>query len=63
MIDYLKTVEKWCIQELWTEGPSDGNPFMDYEIAAEFKSKSGIGVCTRLLRWGRKILRTVHAVV
>lgn len=40
MIDYLKTVEKWCIQELRTEGPSDGNPFMDYEIAAEFKSKS-----------------------
>lgn len=33
------TIEKWCIFEKSFKGRSDGNPFCDYNIVAEFKSK------------------------
>lgn len=40
MVDYQKQVERWCVQEVWMEGPSDKNPFMDYEVSGEFTSKN-----------------------
>lgn len=38
--EYLLTVEKWGVQEIVCPGRDDGNPFVDYEIKAEFTSAS-----------------------
>lgn len=34
----MNTVEQWGVLELSFEGKKDGNPFMDYEIYAQFKN-------------------------
>lgn len=39
-VNYSKKVEKWCAQEIVCEGYREGNPFIDYNICAEFQSKS-----------------------
>lgn len=37
---FQKTVEKWGIFEVWCQGKTDGNPFVDYEITGTFTGKS-----------------------
>ncbi|MBR6664490.1 MAG: DUF5060 domain-containing protein [Lachnospiraceae bacterium] len=36
MNQYTKTVEKWNVFEIRTQGRTDGNPFADYEVWATF---------------------------
>ena len=36
MNQYTKTVEKWNVFEIRTQGRTDGNPFAEYEIRATF---------------------------
>ena len=37
---YQDTVERWCVFEVTVEGPTDGNPFVDYYIKGVFKGKN-----------------------
>lgn len=37
---YPQTVEKWCVFEITLEGPSDGNPFIDYNVRGKFCGKN-----------------------
>ena len=37
---YMKQVDKWDVQEISIEGYSDRNPFTDYNIMGEFRSKN-----------------------
>ena len=36
ILHYTQKVERWGIFEIALEGKSEGNPFTDYEIKAEF---------------------------
>ena len=37
---YPESVERWCVFEAAINGPSDGNPFLDYRIKGTFQSKN-----------------------
>lgn len=37
---YKNQVEKWDVFEVEFQGPAEGNPFTDYEVAGTFESKS-----------------------
>ncbi len=36
-VEYPRTVELWAVLEVAIDGPDHGNPFVDVELAAEFK--------------------------
>lgn len=40
MMKYEKSVEKWDVFEVSCQGKTEGNPFVDYDIKGEFKSKN-----------------------
>jgi hypothetical protein len=39
VLQHNKEIERWSFLELVLEGPSEGNPFKDVEVAAEFQHK------------------------
>ena len=41
-ITYFETIEKWCVQEITCPGRTKGNPFVDYMIKGEFRSRSEV---------------------